>query len=478
MPVGIPDVTWAVLRLGLSALLVSVLALPYDARAAKSLKLNSGSSIGHLELGVLSPGTPFTVEAWVTADDLSDKHTLFEAVDTSTFSNSFYLGWIDGGWQVEFEDDDHSERNTCSDLPGQSLCASGSLTTSSAHHVALTFSGGSIAIYVDGVLDASGTSTATPSFGTDTWVLGADSDASGTFDGGLWMGELEEVRVWSRALSSDEVACLMDYSLTGSERGLHALWDMETGAGGSVMDLTGSWSASLVGSANVSASSTFSLMASSGLDVTCFDYDGDGYSGDAGDCDESDATVYPGATELSDGIDNDCDGNDETYDGDGDGLTDLEEEALGTDVLDEDTDDDGLTDGDEVDVYGTDPLREDSDEDGLTDGDEVEEYGTNPNDPDTDGGGVSDGKEVFEQGTDPTDPSDDLLPDDSGLPAEGDSGDPDPDRVDPDEQTALKGAYGGGGCSCHTAASSSKGALLVGAFAMMVSWWRRQGQWA
>ena len=109
MPVGIPDVTWAVLRLGLSALLVSVLALPYDARAAKSLKLNSGSSIGHLELGVLSPGTPFTVEAWVTADDLSDKHTLFEAVDTSTFSNSFYLGWIDGGWQVEFEDDDHSE---------------------------------------------------------------------------------------------------------------------------------------------------------------------------------------------------------------------------------------------------------------------------------------------------------------------------------------------------------------------------------
>jgi MYXO-CTERM domain-containing protein len=60
-----------------------------------------------------------------------------------------------------------------------------------------------------------------------------------------------------------------------------------------------------------------------------FDYDGDGFTSTDGDCDVSDATVYPGGIEFCDGIDNDCDGTvDESdavdattwyEDGDGDG---------------------------------------------------------------------------------------------------------------------------------------------------------------
>jgi len=39
-----------------------------------------------------------------------------------------------------------------------------------------------------------------------------------------------------------------------------------------------------------------------------WDHDGDGFSGDAGDCDDTDAAVYPGAFEATDGLDTDCDG--------------------------------------------------------------------------------------------------------------------------------------------------------------------------
>ena len=43
-------------------------------------------------------------------------------------------------------------------------------------------------------------------------------------------------------------------------------------------------------------------------DIPRIDNDGDGYSMDEGDCSDADATVYPGATEYCDGVDNNCNG--------------------------------------------------------------------------------------------------------------------------------------------------------------------------
>jgi len=49
------------------------------------------------------------------------------------------------------------------------------------------------------------------------------------------------------------------------------------------------------------------------------DLDGDGFAPCRGDCDDGDDTVYPIAPELCDGIDNDCDGDLQEVDADGDG---------------------------------------------------------------------------------------------------------------------------------------------------------------
>jgi RHS repeat-associated protein len=92
-------------------------------------------------------------------------------------------------------------------------------------------------------------------------------------------------------------------------------------------------------------------------------------------------------------------------DADDDGLTNEEEEALGTDPNNPDTDGDGLLDGDEVNTHGTDPLDSDTDDDGLSDGDEVNVYLTLPTVFDTDGDGANDGDEVT-SGTDPLDEND------------------------------------------------------------------------
>jgi eukaryotic-like serine/threonine-protein kinase len=55
-------------------------------------------------------------------------------------------------------------------------------------------------------------------------------------------------------------------------------------------------------------------------------------------------------------------------DSDGDGLTDAQEQIIGTNPLNPDTDGDGLSDGDEVLIYGTDPRRADTSGDGINDG--------------------------------------------------------------------------------------------------------------
>ncbi len=95
-------------------------------------------------------------------------------------------------------------------------------------------------------------------------------------------------------------------------------------------------------------------------------------------------------------------------DSDGDGLTNAEEQILGTDPNDPDTDDDGLTDFEEVQSqeFGCpDPLVADSDNDGLLDGFEST-LGLNPCNSDEDGDLLPDGVEVS-IGTDPFDPDTD-----------------------------------------------------------------------
>lgn len=63
--------------------------------------------------------------------------------------------------------------------------------------------------------------------------------------------------------------------------------------------------------------------------------------------------------------------NDAQADRDGDGLSNADEIANITDPVDEDSDDDGLSDGDELNIYGTVPIDYDTDDDDINDGDEI-----------------------------------------------------------------------------------------------------------
>ena len=110
------------------------------------------------------------------------------------------------------------------------------------------------------------------------------------------------------------------------------------------------------------------------LDLLC-DAVGEAVIADLGDCDDTDPSVRPGATDTcGDGVDADCDGTGGPEDDeDGDGLTWSQEDRLATSDCDLDSDDDGLDDDVEYDG-GTDPTNPDTDGDGLLDGEDPDPF--------------------------------------------------------------------------------------------------------
>ncbi len=140
--------------------------------------------------------------------------------------------------------------------------------------------------------------------------------------------------------------------------------------------------------------------------------------------DDNDDAFPTDATEWLD-TDGDLTGNNEDLDDDGDGLTDAEEKALGTDPLLTDTD--GDTYGDAIDAFPTNPLEWiDTDGDGT--GDNSDAFPSDASeDKDTDGDGTGDNSDAF-----PNDASEDTDTDGDGV---GDNSDEFPNDASEDTDT-------------------------------------------
>ncbi len=92
--------------------------------------------------------------------------------------------------------------------------------------------------------------------------------------------------------------------------------------------------------------------------------------------------------------------HDSAEDFDDDGLTNLEEINIGSNININDTDGDGIIDGDEVLLYQSNPLLNDTDGDGLLDFEEIFTYFTLPNSVDSDNDTLTDYQEIFTYFTD------------------------------------------------------------------------------
>ena len=343
------------------------------------------------EGAVLADGEPFTV-AWVC------KHDAKAPLSHAALGGETAAG---KGWMVRFEGTGRPLYGTVGKGPGATkqtrLADAGEL--SDWTDVALAWDGTNVVGYVDGKMSVGGAmKVGFADAGRGEIMLGGCSDNEPS---SYWRGWIDDVRVFRRALSAEELGLVNDWLGDLDRDGLPNGREWLRGT-----------------KANVADTDDDGLddgdELNRGTDPLEADTDGDG---------------MPDGWEVANGLeplvpdaDGDADGdglpNGQEFDRetdprnpdtDGDGLPDGWEAANGLDSKLKDTDGDGMPDGWEV-AHGLDCLADDSGED--PDGDDspnAEEcrLGTDPHVPDSDGDGLRDGAET-EEGTDP------LVPDSDG----------------------------------------------------------------
>ncbi|MBM4113851.1 MAG: LamG domain-containing protein [Phycisphaerae bacterium] len=229
-------------RLSSACLALVSLAVAADAQTkAVQLTNTSVSASGYMRIAD-APDLrvqQFTLEAWVTptgngygfTTDSAGACILAKPQEgtVGTYIFSWTLNWCPGNGNRLF----FGVRNQQG--TGTLGLSNGALALNTTTHVAMTFDGAAVRIYLNGVLD-----TTAPAVGTGVFydassvLIGADNFGSGYYR--RFSGVIDDVRIWNHARSADEIAAAKDCRLSGGELGLVAYFTFNASSGA---DLTG-----------------------------------------------------------------------------------------------------------------------------------------------------------------------------------------------------------------------------------------------
>ncbi|MBO6587315.1 MAG: T9SS type A sorting domain-containing protein [Gracilimonas sp.] len=195
-----------------------IMVTPYKEMGGSSLTLNKNA------YGVLTDrpsldisGTDMTVQAWIKHDGESDDDAVILKKGTT---DKGYVLRFDGGGQapgVAFAigDIDYSK---------PTIFSSSSIPANQWTHVAATYDGNDLKLYINGELDA--TEAATRNIGENDFDLyiGSDAAASDYF----YSGHIDELSIWNKALNRADIENGYNRPLQGNEDGLQLYYTFES----------------------------------------------------------------------------------------------------------------------------------------------------------------------------------------------------------------------------------------------------------
>ncbi|WP_171025508.1 LamG-like jellyroll fold domain-containing protein [Hymenobacter jeollabukensis] len=218
------------------------LGLPAAAQSPSALTLNGSSSYVQANTVTLN-GTALTMECWVRVSAFKASSPFISSVmGVEDGNNAAMLRFGDvgiGSNKLQFV--------LTVGTTQRKLNSVTSFNTNTWYHVAGTFDGSTMRLYVNGVLDGSASGTAGSMAGTGVFCLGRNYESVRVLN-----GTVDEARVWTRALTATELAA-SPCSVSASATGLEAYWKLDEGTGTVAADASGrGHGGTLIGTTNAS----------------------------------------------------------------------------------------------------------------------------------------------------------------------------------------------------------------------------------
>ena len=192
--------------------------------------LSFDGSDGYVNCGTIDlSGSALTFEAWVRPVAFQSASPYISSImgEEENDSNAALLRFGDGSLAPEKPQFVLSIGGSQTKLDGNN-----GLSTNIWYHLAATYDGSNMRLYINGIEDASKAQTGDIAANAAFWIAGINSNR-------YLNGQMDEVRVWNVARSADEIRTNMHRELQGNETGLVAYYKMDTGTGTTASDSSG-----------------------------------------------------------------------------------------------------------------------------------------------------------------------------------------------------------------------------------------------
>lgn len=211
------------------------------ARGEFSMNCTAGFAIefdgydDRIRLDAAAMGLPasITVEAWVRLDEADKVHVL--VTDAQDDFNDGFTLIVTADNQVKFS-------------VALNVTTKGSATSATNlelgrwYHIAGTYDADAakVSVLVDGVLDASADYADGIAYAAGRGLRFGMQFKGYNQSGRFLKGAIDDVRIWDRARTADEISAAMEIEIDASSDGLIGYWPMEEGEGTTTADMTGS----------------------------------------------------------------------------------------------------------------------------------------------------------------------------------------------------------------------------------------------
>lgn len=203
-----------------------------EPRGSFALNFAGGQSTDTPDADDLDLGATFTIEMWIQPSNVTGglQHMLSKWGSTA-----------DAAYHVAITNASGLERRLqfgTRDTPGGSntfAYSNSPLENDLWQHVVAVFNGDEARLYIDGQLDTVQAGMHIPQATAQAVSLGRERSHNANW----YRGVIDEVRIWNVARSAAEIAANMNVTLTGTEPGLAAYWQLDEGEGDIALDRTG-----------------------------------------------------------------------------------------------------------------------------------------------------------------------------------------------------------------------------------------------